>query len=285
MSRNLPEFPHLDHLKKQAKEHLRELQRHDPGTKLAEAQHAIAREYGFASWPVLKAHVESPPQSTRAALLALDGPVSDTGLFEHARHTEAGRGGVRYTERARVALLFSRLEADRHGSPLIDPEHVLLGLIHRYNDAALPGCAGDGSLPRRIFERSQLSVETVRNEIEGRLRGRAPAPKEVPFSSDADQMLLTPPRTRIVSGASLTDEFKKKLPQREVPFSSDTKRMLQHAAKEADRLRHADRGSPHLLLGLLNLEDSVAASVLRAKGMRPDKVRDDIVHLLKEEPM
>jgi hypothetical protein len=31
--------------------------------KLADAQHAIAREYGFASWPKLKAHVESLAQS------------------------------------------------------------------------------------------------------------------------------------------------------------------------------------------------------------------------------
>jgi hypothetical protein len=59
MSRQLPSHPNLEHLKKQAKELLRELQPRDPALKLADAQHAIAREYGFASWPKLKAHVES----------------------------------------------------------------------------------------------------------------------------------------------------------------------------------------------------------------------------------
>jgi hypothetical protein len=59
MSRDLPARPNLDHLRKQAKEHLPELQRQNPGSKLADAQYLIAREYGFASWAALKAHVES----------------------------------------------------------------------------------------------------------------------------------------------------------------------------------------------------------------------------------
>ena len=56
MSRELPESPNLDHLKKQAKVLLRELQLLYPGAKLAQAQHLVAREYGFASWAELKAH-------------------------------------------------------------------------------------------------------------------------------------------------------------------------------------------------------------------------------------
>ena len=59
MSRHLPSRPSLDHLRKQAKDLLGDIQRSNPGWKLADAQHAIAREYGFASWPKLKSHVES----------------------------------------------------------------------------------------------------------------------------------------------------------------------------------------------------------------------------------
>lgn len=59
MSRSLPDFPNLDHLKKQAKAVLRELRQRNPAAKLAQAQHAIAREHGFGSWAKLKAHVES----------------------------------------------------------------------------------------------------------------------------------------------------------------------------------------------------------------------------------
>ena len=59
MSRDLPARPNLDHLKKQAKELLQALKQQDPDAQLADAQHALAREYGFGSWPRLKAHIES----------------------------------------------------------------------------------------------------------------------------------------------------------------------------------------------------------------------------------
>jgi len=59
MSRILPPQPNLEHLRKQAKDLLRDWQPQRPDAQLADAQHAIAREYGFPSWPKLRAHVES----------------------------------------------------------------------------------------------------------------------------------------------------------------------------------------------------------------------------------
>ena len=53
--RPLPERPNLRHLKDQAKDLLRA----GRAASLTEAQLQIARSYGFASWPKLKAHVES----------------------------------------------------------------------------------------------------------------------------------------------------------------------------------------------------------------------------------
>jgi hypothetical protein len=58
MSRELPPRPNLEHLKKQAKDRLEALLQSDPQAQLADAQHALACDYGFASWPKLKAHVE-----------------------------------------------------------------------------------------------------------------------------------------------------------------------------------------------------------------------------------
>jgi hypothetical protein len=52
---SLPERPNLQHLKNQAKDLLRA----GGAASLAEAQFQIARSYGFASWPKLKALVES----------------------------------------------------------------------------------------------------------------------------------------------------------------------------------------------------------------------------------
>jgi hypothetical protein len=58
MSRQLPTRPNLEYLRKQAKELLAELHTVDPSVQLSDAQHELAREYGFSSWPRLKAHVE-----------------------------------------------------------------------------------------------------------------------------------------------------------------------------------------------------------------------------------
>src|SRR5690349_8708521 len=75
MSRVLPLHPNLEHLKKQAKDLLHDFVQGNPAAvkqfnsvvaisaaarpKLADAQHVIAHEYGFASWAKLKEHVQS----------------------------------------------------------------------------------------------------------------------------------------------------------------------------------------------------------------------------------
>ncbi len=68
MSRQLPDNPNLEFLKKQAKELLRSMRQ----GKLADAQYALANEYGFATWAKLKSHVEalghSPAESLKAGV-------------------------------------------------------------------------------------------------------------------------------------------------------------------------------------------------------------------------
>jgi hypothetical protein len=119
MSLTLPPRPSLDHLKKQAKARLEAMQATAPDAQLADAQHALARDYGFASWPKLKAHVEALEQSPPA-------PPTPPAPAAPALGGSFGR----YTYRARQALFFSRFEAAQLGSPTIDSEHLLLGLIH-----------------------------------------------------------------------------------------------------------------------------------------------------------
>ena len=64
----LPETPNLEWLRKRAKHRLDELRRSDPEAKLADAQFALAKEYGFPSWRALKSHVDS---------LTIDGQLFD----------------------------------------------------------------------------------------------------------------------------------------------------------------------------------------------------------------
>ena len=63
--RRLPERPSLEQLRKQAKEHLETLRATDLSASLAAAQHGLAREYGFESWPKLVHHVESVQPANR----------------------------------------------------------------------------------------------------------------------------------------------------------------------------------------------------------------------------
>ena len=64
-TRTLPERPSLEHLRNEAKQRLKSLRQQNPQAKLAAVQLALAREYGFASWRQLKAHVDR--SDTRAA--------------------------------------------------------------------------------------------------------------------------------------------------------------------------------------------------------------------------
>ena len=65
-ARALPDAPSLEWLRKQAKQRLTRLREHDLSARLADAQLAVAREYGFPSWRALKAHVD---------LLTIDGKL------------------------------------------------------------------------------------------------------------------------------------------------------------------------------------------------------------------
>jgi ankyrin repeat protein len=55
---DLPARASLEYLKKLAKERLRELRQTAPDARLSDAQLAIARDHGFASWRALKAEVD-----------------------------------------------------------------------------------------------------------------------------------------------------------------------------------------------------------------------------------
>jgi hypothetical protein len=63
MHRPLPDRPSLEYLKHEAKDLLTTLRQQAPDARLAQAQHALARQYGFASWPRLRRHVEGAARS------------------------------------------------------------------------------------------------------------------------------------------------------------------------------------------------------------------------------
>src|SRR6202165_4015754 len=136
----------------------------------------------------------------------------------------------RYTEKARRVIFFARYEASKFGAPAIEPEHLLLGLMRE-----------DKTLTGRFFPRAQITIESIRREIEGRTLLRERIPTSV-----------------------------------ELPLAPETKRVLHYSHEESDRLQHRHIGTEHLLLGLLREERSMAAQILFERGLRLAAVRDEI---------
>src|SRR5215204_6662330 len=72
----LPERPLLEHLRKQAK-----ARRRERGIPLSQAQHELAREYGFASWPRLVHAIQaSQLRGIERVLVLADPPALATAL-------------------------------------------------------------------------------------------------------------------------------------------------------------------------------------------------------------
>jgi ATP-dependent Clp protease ATP-binding subunit ClpC len=85
----------------------------------------------------------------------------------------------RYTEKARRVIFFARYEACQYGSPYIETEHLLLGLLRE-----------DKALANR-FLRSHGSIESIRKEIESRItvRERISTSVDVPLSQECKRII------------------------------------------------------------------------------------------------
>jgi len=86
----------------------------------------------------------------------------------------------RYSESARRTLFFARYEASQTGSPAIEPEHLLLGLLRE----------GPG-IVKKVFDVSHVKAEDLRKDIEGRVvfHEKVPTSVEIPFSSATKRAL------------------------------------------------------------------------------------------------
>ena len=85
----------------------------------------------------------------------------------------------RYTERARRVVFFSRYEASQFGSPYIDTEHLLLGLLRE-----------DKALAHRFLP-ATASMEAIRQQIERHspLREKFSTSVDLPLSNECKRIL------------------------------------------------------------------------------------------------
>ena len=87
---SLPERASLEWLRKTAKQTLIALRATRPAAKLADAQLAVARDYGFPSWRALKAHVDALPAAAPAMPTPTDAEVRDQTVQRFLRLVATG---------------------------------------------------------------------------------------------------------------------------------------------------------------------------------------------------
>jgi hypothetical protein len=85
----------------------------------------------------------------------------------------------RYTEKARRVIFFGRYEASQFGSPCIETEHLLLGLVRE-----------DKELANRYLK-STAAIESIRKQIEQHvhLRGKVGLSVDLPLSHECKRIL------------------------------------------------------------------------------------------------
>jgi len=85
----------------------------------------------------------------------------------------------RYTEKARRVIFFARFEASQYGSPCIEIEHILLGLLRE-----------DRALTHRYL-RSYNSVEIIRSQIKANttIKEQIPTSVDLPLSDECKRVM------------------------------------------------------------------------------------------------
>ena len=99
-------------------------------------------------------------------------------------------------------------------------------------------------------------------------------------------------RVGIGSLESIRNELEKSAPPKEnrvstsvdLPLSQESRRALRFAEEEANALGHKHIDAPHLLLGVLRIEDSLAAEFLRKRGIEYEQFRQTVARGERAEP-
>jgi ATP-dependent Clp protease ATP-binding subunit ClpC len=87
----------------------------------------------------------------------------------------------RFTEKARRVIFFARYEASQFGSPYIESEHLLLGLLRESK-----------AFSARLFASSPGAIDKVRKQIEGHATfgEKFPTSVDLPLSEECNRILL-----------------------------------------------------------------------------------------------
>lgn len=151
----------------------------------------------------------------------------------------------RFTEGARRAVVHAQEEAGRLRHDYVGTEHLLLGILR--------GPSREDAGPEEHVAVAALgglgiTLAEAREQVEG----------YVAYGEDFED--------------------------RPVSFTPRAKRVLEHALREALELGHGRIGPAHMLLGLTDEPDGIAARVLADMGADPATVRREVFRGLDVPP-
>jgi ankyrin repeat protein len=144
MANPLPARPNLEWLRKTAKDRLRELRVAEPARKLADAQLALARDYGFSSWRALKAHIERLQPASQ--------PVPDEEVAAFLRDVGAGRMQAIEAALAAKPELVNAVGPHPYWSGRPQPLHVSIDTNRRDVFDLLLGAGADVDGDNRFYD-------------------------------------------------------------------------------------------------------------------------------------
>jgi hypothetical protein len=147
----------------------------------------------------------------------------------------------RYSEKARRAIFFARYECSNYGSPNIESEHLLLGLLR------------ETALLQRLLKTGRESLKVLREEIEHQITRRAPVATNV-------DLPLTAECERILS------------------FATEESKRRGQVQPEHLLLGPWQVEPEHLLLGLLREEQCLGARILQAHEVTFSRVLEEVTH-------
>jgi ATP-dependent Clp protease ATP-binding subunit ClpC len=154
----------------------------------------------------------------------------------------------RFTDRARKVMMLAKLESERFNSEWIDAEHILLGIIKE----------GSG-VGANVLKNLDVDLKKLCLEIEELLNKEHSG------------------KATIKGVISLAIE---KVTKGRLPHSQRAKDVIAFAIEEARLLNHNYVGTEHMLLGLMHVNESIAAQALAKKGVTIKNVRVEVLNML-----
>ena len=142
-----------------------------------------------------------------------------------------------FTPRSQQVLALAKRNAIRMNQNYVGTEHILLGLLELGQGIAV-----------NVLQRLGIDIDTIRDTLKKHI-SNAEKPEIESYTKDS------------------TD----------IPFTPRVKRVLALASKEAKNLAHPYIGTEHILLGLLDEGEGLAAKILRALDINIDECRREIL--------